>query len=563
MRSRDQFAALLVLLAACDSSEPGATPSLQLAGASHAFGSVAVGGQSQPRRFTLSNTGDGPTGQLSASLSGANSGEFALVQDACSGSALSATATCTIDVQMRPTALGAKVATLAVQDGGGNGASVALAGSAASGGITMVTSLHDYGPTNTSSQSLPYAFVVQNSGPIAVGPLQSTLAGAQPGQFEIIGDTCEGLMLSASASCIVTIRFQPTSVGQSAATLTVSDGADAGTMATLRGEGGTAITLALEPASHDFGFAAPGSAQALVNVSVTNQSSVAGSRLTTRLTGANPSDFSIRADGCTGRVLEPGQSCPMQIAFVRLQPGAGTAALEVADLFGGVASMTLAGSGAGAPVLSGAPSELSFGSVGIGATSAAQSVTITNTGGGGSSSITTQLLDCDYYYGCTPSTVFELVNDGCAGVQLQPGGTCSISVAFKPSYRGGVYHQLTLTVENSSVTIGLTGEGVGITLTPDFIGFPATPRGTTSEVRYVVVLNSASAATGVLSTVIEPSGFAIASDGCAGTSLATGASCTIAVRFAPSNSGAHQAQLTVFGDPGGSAIATLSGTATP
>jgi len=565
MRSRNPFVALLALLAAaCGSSEPGATPSLELGGVSHAFGSVPVGTQSQSRRFTLSNMGDGPTGTLAVALSGANAAEFAIVGDDCTGLALQAAASCRIDVRMRPTTLGAKAATLAVSDGGGNSASIALAGTAGPGGIVMVTSSYQFPQTATNASSLPYTFVVQNPGPITAGPLESALAGPQAAHFEITSDTCAGTSLAAGATCAVAIRFRPASSGASAGVLTVSAAAGASTSATLHGVSGEPVVLEFAPASHDFGFALPGSIGSIVLVSVTNQSAVPSSRLTTQLGGTNPSDFSIRANGCLGRELNPGQSCAMEVAFVRLVEGSAAATLEVADQFGGSAVMTLAGSGAGSPTLSPNPSSLAFGRLATGATSAPKPVTITNAGTSATAPISTQVLDCTYYYYyCTPATDFVLTSDGCAGVQLQPGASCVISVAFAPAYRGLVYRQLNVSAGNTTIGITLTGEGAGLVLTPESITFPATPRGTTSEVRHVVVLNGASTATGVLATTVEPSGFEIASDACAGISLAAGASCVIGVQFAPSNTGEHTGMLSVSGDPGGSVSTFLVGQGVP
>ncbi len=563
MRSRNWLTALVALLAACDSSGPDTEPSLQLGGTTHAFGSVPVGGQSQPRRFTLTNTGDGPTNALSVLLSGTNATEFSIVGDDCTGVALSPSDTCRIDLQMRPTTLGTKAAKLEVRDGGGNSASVALAGTGAAAGIIMATSTHDFGATNAGTASLPFSFVVQNAGGVPVGPLQSAVSGAQASHFEVTSDACTGVTLATGTACAVTIRYRPLAEGASVATLTVSDGKDASTSATLQGRGGQSVTLAIVPVSHDFGFAAPGTSEALLDVSVTNQSPVTSSRLSARMAGTNPADFSIRADGCSGRELAAGASCAMQVAFVRLEEGAATAVLEVTDEFAASASLALAGSGAGHALLAATPSALTFAAQSVGAPSAPKTVTITNTGHAATLAVATQVLDCTYYYYyCSPAQDFELTSDGCLGAQLQPGASCVISVTFKPLYRGGVYRLLTVSGGNTSVSIPLTGEGLGLSVTPDAIQFPPTRRGTTSEVRHVVVLNGATTATGPLTTVIEPSGFVIAADGCTGTALAAGASCTVSVRFAPSNSGEHAGLLTISGDPGGSVLVGLHGQAT-
>ena len=57
--------------------------------------------------------------------------------------------------------------------------------------------------------------------------------------------------------------------------------------------------------------------------------------------------------------------------------------------------------------------------------------------------------------------------------------------------------------------------------------------------------------------------FRLASDGCAGTSLAGGASCTVTASFAPTRSGALTAWLTSTATAGGTVNALLAGTALP
>jgi hypothetical protein len=57
--------------------------------------------------------------------------------------------------------------------------------------------------------------------------------------------------------------------------------------------------------------------------------------------------------------------------------------------------------------------------------------------------------------------------------------------------------------------------------------------------------------------------FVLASDGCAGTRLPGGASCTVRAYFAPESSGPRRAQLTSRADAGGTANAMLAGTGPP
>jgi len=76
--------------------------------------------------------------------------------------------------------------------------------------------------------------------------------------------------------------------------------------------------------------------------------------------------------------------------------------------------------------------------------------------------------------------------------------------------------------------------------------------------------NSGTASSGLVSVDITGTNagdFAITSDGCNGTTLAASGSCDISVTFAPEATGERSAELSVIADPGGSASASISGTA--
>lgn len=78
------------------------------------FGSLPIGERSAARTFSIQNLG----GELGtpfrrAVMSGANSAEFELVRDGCSGHAIAPVASCELEVVFAPTtAAGAKVASL-------------------------------------------------------------------------------------------------------------------------------------------------------------------------------------------------------------------------------------------------------------------------------------------------------------------------------------------------------------------------------------------------------------------------------------------------------------------
>ena len=107
-----------------------------------------------------------------------------------------------------------------------------------------------------------------------------------------------------------------------------------------------------------------------------------------------------------------------------------------------------------APAVAFSPTSLTFASQAIGTTSAPQSITVTNTGNSGlfvSSAAVPNTLD------------FTEVSDGCSGLTLAPGTSCSVSITFSPTASGTRSAAFTLTdnAANSPQTVPITGIGTG------------------------------------------------------------------------------------------------------
>ncbi|HEX6679290.1 MAG TPA: choice-of-anchor D domain-containing protein, partial [Gaiellaceae bacterium] len=107
-----------------------------------------------------------------------------------------------------------------------------------------------------------------------------------------------------------------------------------------------------------------------------------------------------------------------------------------------------------APAVSFTPTSLTFAAQAIGTTSAPRSITVTNTGNAGlfiNSAAVPNTLD------------FTEVSDGCSGLTLAAGTSCSVSITFSPTLSGTRSAAFTLTdnAANSPQTVPLTGTGTG------------------------------------------------------------------------------------------------------
>jgi cardiolipin synthase len=177
-------------------------------------------------------------------------------------------------------------------------------------------------------------------------------------------------------------------------------------------------------------------------------------------------------------------------------------------------------------------SSLTFPTTSVGATSAAQVVTVTNTGTG-SATGSSYLLTGN-------STDFTQTATTC-GATLAAGASCTFNITFTPQASGNF--SLTITASdsatNSPQTITLTGTGVSgpvptATLTPPSYAFPTTIVATTSAPGVFTLTNGGNGPLTIASIAIvgaNPTDFAQTNT--CGTSLAQSTSCTISVTFTP------------------------------
>src|ERR687886_1929396 len=134
---------------------------------------------------------------------------------------------------------------------------------------------------------------------------------------------------------------------------------------------------------------------------------------------------------------------------MRLQRWLSIAAVSVVTL-----SVLTTTAEAAAPAVTFTPTSLTFGAQAIGTTSAPQSVTVANTGN----------ASLFINSAAVPNTLdFTVVNDGCSGLTLAPGTSCSMSITFSPTASGTRSAALTVTdnAPGSPQTVPITGTGTG------------------------------------------------------------------------------------------------------
>jgi len=191
------------------------------------------------------------------------------------------------------------------------------------------------------------------------------------------------------------------------------------------------------------------------------------------------------------------------------------------------------------PVVTGvtvSPTSLTFGTVVVGQTSPAKTVTLTNNSGS-TLDITNITISGDYAQ--TPGT------KPC-GATLANGSSCTVKVTFTPTQAGSRTGTLSFfdNAANSPQTVPLSGTGKAqVTLTPASATFPGTKVGSTSFAKTFTLRNNMN--TVLHNVVISTTGdFAVSTTNCQ-ANLTSNASCSISVTFSPTQTGTRTGTLSV------------------
>jgi hypothetical protein len=230
-------------------------------------------------------------------------------------------------------------------------------------------------------------------------------------------------------------------------------------------------------------------------------------------------------------------------------PSVGTL-IRLCAVVGGLAILAACGGGSSSsntatPAVSLSTSTLTFSGQFVGSTSAAQVVTVTNTG--------TANLN---FSSITVSGDFAQTNT--CGTGLSAGSACSVSVTFNPT-QAGTRNGILSIADNASgspQTVSLTGTGTSVSLTPTSLTFSGTPVGSTSAPQAVKLQNTANVALAISSVAITTGSSYFSQTSNCGTGVGASGSCTIQVTYTPQSTGTFNGTLTVTDNTGGVAGTT-------
>ena len=346
-------------------------------------------------------------------------------------------------------------------------------------------------------------------------PTAPSLTGPNFTQYALGADSCTGVSVAPGGTCTIAVTYTP-AAGASAATLTIPTNAGPQDVA-LSGQSVPAATVtpaSTSTAPVDFGSVVVGATSASKTITLTN---TGGAAMT--LTGVsitpNPNDFAVSPSStCTaGAVIAPAGSCTAVLTFAPASAVVSTATLSFNDdAASSPQNVFLSGTGIQPAVSMSTPAP--FPNMNVGATSAAQTVIITNSG-------TAPLHISAVNVGTTALNPGDFPqSDNCFGAAatftVNPGTSCQATVSFAPTAAGSrrALLQVTDDAPGSPHSVPLTGLGVAVAPTA-----PAAPTigSATAGNAAATVTWTAPASTGGSAIT----GYTIAAVTTAGTTVAT------------------------------------------
>ena len=290
-------------------------------------------------------------------------------------------------------------------------------------------------------------------------------------------------------------------------------------------------------ATQTIGVASPPQAFTLTNTG--------GSAVTiSAVASSNAAEFAISGSTCVGSVAV-GASCSFSVTFTAAMAGARSASITITSTGTGspqAIALTGTGTSVATPGVLTVPASYAFGTQTVGAAGSPQAFTLTNTGG---TAVTIAAITN------SNAAEFAITSSSCSGV-VAVGASCSFSVTFTASAVGPRSASITVasTGTGSPQMLSLTGTGTtaatpGALSVPATYAFPDQTIAVASAAKLLTLANTGGAnvtISGVASS--NAAEFAIGASTCAGD-VVPGGTCSFAVTFTPSATGARSSSITI------------------
>lgn len=494
------------------------------------FSAQSVGTTSAPMTLTVKNAA---TASDALNISGISvTGDFA--QTNTCGSPVGIGSQCTISLTFSPTATGTRTGVVTVFDNAPSKTQTIQLTGTGSSIIVSPLSLN-FGSLVVGTASAPQNVTLTNQGSstLAINSISTTGDYSQ-------SNSC-GSSVNPNASCVISVVFTPSAAGNRNGSLQITDSDPTSPQTvSLSGSGTSPSALSLSTKSLNFPTQLVGTATKSQSVTLTNN----GSGAITIASIVSSGDFVV-TNNC-GKSIGADSVCTLNVTFHPSAGGARTGAITITDSDpSSPQTVSLAGTGTFVKI---SQAGVTFSAVVVvGKTSAAQSITLTNTATTGIS-VSSVVASGDF------------AQTNTCGGGIGAGASCTVTVTFSPTNSGVRTGAVTFTDTDpgSPQTLPLTGTGTYVQISPASMNFGGQAIYTISSPRTVTLTNQSTLAL-VINNILTTGDFS-QSNTC-GSSVNPGGNCVISVVFTPSAAGARTGSVTL-NDTDGTNIQTvaLSGT---
>jgi hypothetical protein len=483
---------------------------------------------------TITNIG---TGNLDISSAGVAGGPFS---GALGATVVAPGSAAQMTVTFQPSVDGAASTTLSViSDSPTSPDTMTVTGTGVEPIATPSVTSVSFGNQRVGTTSSPAQTVtVRNTGTAAL----TISSFGTTGPFSTTGPSMP-VVLAIGQSAQFSTAFSPTATGTANGALSIGTNATTSPSIALSGTG-TAPAIAASPTSLGFGNQRLDTTSSSQTVTVTNTGTAS-----LAITGATPpAGFVVTPPSAFPIHVLPNATAAFGVAFAPTTLGAASAAVVFAS-DAGTASATVTGTGVQA-VASMSPTSQDFGSVRIGSTSAAQALSIVNTGN-----------DSFTVTGITVPAPFVLVTGPSLPASVAGGASLPVSVELAPTAVGSAAGLLSVSTDAGFVSATLTGQGVAsaIAASLDPIQYGTVSVNTTSTL--ALQLSNPGTAPLTISKLqlggANAGDFALTPQPSLPATVPVGDALTVDVAFTPTALGDRSAQLVAVSDALGSSSLSI------
>ncbi len=465
-------------------------------------------------------------------------------------------------LQFQPTATGARMARVAVASDGDNGAAtthyVYLYGTGSMASPSVAPAMADFGSQHLFVASNPKSLTLSNSGNDAAYLQGVEFSGANAMAFAVAALPTYPAKIPAGGSLVLNLVAVPLVLGTNTATVTMKlDDPAIPTLSVGLSSSGVSGSILVDPGYLDFALQPTGETSAPRTVTLLNQGDDALAITSFAITAAKPAVFVSNNGLKVPATIPPQGMVKFDVTFAPTVAASylGTVDLKTDDPNAHLVKIPLSGVGVSGGIAVD-KATLEFGSVTLGASSAVQSVKLTNSG----------LL---------PATVQSMTLTGSAPqayavepeapFAIDPGQTIAIRLLFTPllAVDANALCKLQVAGMPNAIVVLLHGKGVGPKLNLTSGGQPVTSvdfgevaPGMSSDSIAIDMTNAGTNEITVATIASSDPSFIVDR---AGTKLMLAPAVTgrFQLRFAPLSTGAKTATLTVAA-LGGTGLASLS-----